>query len=94
MFAKIKKWYYERCLKRELEKMENFKVDPDYYLCVEGSKQDIEIQKTENRILFYQFILYGKCDCEFICSWMKKNYPFRYHLDFWRLKDAQKNRRS
>ena len=78
MFDKIKKWYYKRCLKRELERMDDFRNDPDYYLCGEGSKQAVEIQKTENRILFYQFILEGHWGCELLSSWLKKKYPFDY----------------
>ena len=82
MFVKIKKWYYKRCLKREIEKMEDFKNDPDYYLCGEGSKQAIEVQKCVNRILFYQFILAGHCGREYLSSWLKKNYPFDYLTRF------------
>lgn len=82
MFNRIKKWYYKRCLKKELERMEEYKIDPDYYLCVEGSKQSIEIQKTENRILFYQFLLAGKCDREIFCRWLKREYPFVYLARF------------
>lgn len=82
MFNGIKRWYYKRCLKKELDKMENFKNDPDYYLCGEGSKQAVEIQKTENRILFYQFLLTGKCDREIFRSWLKREYPFVYLLRF------------
>lgn len=69
MFAKIKKWYYKKCLKSELERMDDFKNDPDYYLCGEGSKQAIEIQKCENRISFYRSKLwalpYSKGDWRF-----------------------------
>lgn len=57
MFDRIKKWYYKRCLKRELEKMDDFRNDPNYYLCGEGSKQAIEVQKTMNRIEYYSKLL-------------------------------------
>lgn len=66
MFAKIKKWYYEKCLVRELNKIEDFKNDPDYYLCGEGSKQAIEVQKTMNRIEYYSKLL--GASSEFDCS--------------------------
>lgn len=78
MFDKLKRWYYKKCLKKYLNKMEDFKNDPDYYLCVDGSKECIEIQKTQNRIFFYQFILSGKCDRELLSIWLKRNYPFEY----------------
>lgn len=82
MFNRIKKWYYKRCLKRDLERMEDFKNDPDYYLCGEGSKQAVEIQKCENRIRFYQFVLMGKIDKELCSRWFKKNMPFDYLARF------------
>lgn len=59
MFVKIKNWYYKKCLVRELNKMDDFRNDPDYCLCGEGSKQSIEIQKCQNRISFYRSKLWA-----------------------------------
>jgi len=90
MLDKIKHWYYKRCLKKELYKLDSYWNDPDYYLCSEGSKQSIEIQKTENRIHFYFVMLYGfGYDKNYILFWAN-----RYFFYNWWFDDAKENRRS
>lgn len=73
MFVRLKKWYYKKCLKKELEKMDDFKNDPDYYLCGEGSKQAVEIQKCKNRLHFY-------CSKLFLLPYSKGDYRLYFEV--------------